>query len=78
MNSQSQHKRSLWGSPTSLVLCAFLLVALLFLWLEHRAHLLGALPLVLPLLICIGLHVFLHGGHGDHRGGPGRDEHDAR
>ena len=45
------------------VLCAFLAIVGFFLWTEHRAHLLGALPYVL-LLACPLLHLFMHGGHG--------------
>jgi hypothetical protein len=37
---------------------------------------LGALPLLLPLAICLGMHFFMHRGHGGH-GGPGGDR-DAR
>lgn len=37
-----------------------------FLWTEHRAHLLGALPYLL-LLACPLMHLFHgHGGHGGH------------
>jgi hypothetical protein len=49
-----------------------LAIAAVFLWLEHRVHVLGALPLALPLLICIGMHFFMHRGHGGH-GGDGGD-----
>jgi hypothetical protein len=48
-----------------------------FLWAEHRAHLLGALPYVL-LLACPLMHLFMHRGHhGGHRGHHGHDGHDA-
>ncbi len=41
-------------------------VAVWFLWAEHRAHLLGALP-YLFLLACPLMHVFMHHGHhGNH------------
>ena len=57
--------------PFWAVLCAFLAIALFFLWSEHRAHLLGALPYAL-LLLCPMLHLFHghggHGGHGNHGG----------
>jgi hypothetical protein len=26
------------------------------------------LPLLLPLLICVGMHFFMHRGHGNHHG----------
>jgi len=60
-----------WRSRSGLVLLGFLAIAAFFLWEEHRAHLLGALPYVL-LLLCPLLHLF-HGGHGGHDGS--RDEH---
>lgn len=46
----------------------FAAVAAFYLWTEHRAHLLGALPLLL-LLACPLMHLFGHGGHG--HGGKG-------
>ena len=49
-------------SRSGLALIGFLAVAAFFLWEEHQAHLLGALPYVL-LLLCPLLHLF-HGGHG--------------
>lgn len=53
------------------VLTGFLAVATFFLWTEHRAHLLGALPYLL-ILTCPLMHLFMHGGHGQHgRHGPG-------
>lgn len=54
------------------ILCAFLAIAGVFLFLEHRAHLLGALPFLL-LLACPVLHLFMHGRHGSHGG----HDHDA-
>ena len=81
MSSQPDQKRGFWRSPAGYVLCAFLFIAGLFLLLEHRVHILGALPLFLPLLICVGLHFFLHrghGGHGNHSNHDHRNDHDAR
>lgn len=43
--------------------CALLAIAAFFLWTEHRAHLLGALPWLL-LLACPLMHRFMHRGHG--------------
>lgn len=49
------------------VLLGFLAVAGFFLWTEHKAHVMGALPYVL-LAACPLLHLFGHGGHGGHGG----------
>lgn len=49
-------------------------IALAFLVLEHRVHLLGALP-YLAVLVCPLLHLFHHGGGHAHGG---RQEHHAR
>jgi hypothetical protein len=60
--------RSFLATPAGIALCAFLAIAGYFLWTEHRAHVLGALPWLL-LLACPLLHLFMHrGGHGDHHG----------
>jgi hypothetical protein len=53
---ESYRRRLRWG------LGVFLAIALFFLWEEHRAHLLGALPWVL-LLSCPLMHRFMHRGH---------------
>ncbi|TDX22546.1 DUF2933 family protein [Modicisalibacter xianhensis] len=50
-----------------LTLAGFAFIAFFFLWQEHRAHLLGALPWLF-VLACPLMHVFMHGGHG--HGGP--------
>ena len=60
-----QHSDSNGGwlrSRSALVFLGFAAIALFFLWEEHKAHLLGALPYVL-LLLCPLMHLF-HGGHG--------------
>jgi Protein of unknown function (DUF2933) len=54
-------------SPAGLVLIGFLIVAGVFLFTEHRIHVLGALVYV-PLLICPLMHFFMHGGHSGHAG----------
>ncbi|EHL22401.1 MAG: DUF2933 domain-containing protein [Acidovorax sp.] len=43
-------------------------IAAYFLLSEHRAHFIGALPLLL-LLACPLMHVFMHNGHDSHGGG---------
>jgi hypothetical protein len=54
-------------SPAGVVLIGFLAIAGVYLWMEHRAHLLGAL-LWLPLLACPLMHLFMHHRHGGHGG----------
>lgn len=53
------------ASRSKWVLVGFLVVAAYFLWAEHRAHLMGALPYLL-LLACPLMHLFHHHGHGGH------------
>ena len=54
------------GAALRWVFLGFLAVAGFFLFTEHRAHLLGALPFVL-LALC-PLMYFFHRGHGGHHG----------
>jgi O-antigen/teichoic acid export membrane protein len=63
--SERTRQRSFLTSPFGIALCVFLAVAALFLVLEHRAHLLGAWPLLF-LLVCVVMHLFMHRGHGGH------------
>ncbi len=49
-------------------LAVFLAIAGYFLWEEHEAHILGNLPLILILGACVGMHLFMHGGHGGGHG----------
>ncbi|HET7542370.1 MAG TPA: DUF2933 domain-containing protein [Polyangiaceae bacterium] len=51
--------------PWAIGACVFLAIAAFFLWQEHRAHLLGALPYIL-LLVCPLMHLFMHRGHHHH------------
>lgn len=84
MNAETESghgaRPSPFAIPVWLGFCLFLAIALFFLWQEHRAHLLGALPYVL-LLLCPIIHVFMHRGHGhaggdrSERGGPGQPQH---
>ena len=60
--------------PVWLGFCLFLGIALFFLWEEHRAHILGAVPYLLVLL-CPLIHLFMHRdhrGHGADQSGDGR------
>ena len=60
---------SFWRSRFGLGWLVLAAVAGWFLWTEHRAHLLGALPW-LVLLACPLMHVFMHRGHhGGHHAG---------
>ena len=54
--------------------CVLLAIAGFYLWTEHRAHLLGALPYIL-LLACLVMHVFMHHGHGGHSSHGTHDQH---
>lgn len=58
-------------SPGRIVFLGFAAIALFFVWEEHKAHILGALPYVL-FLLCPLLLLF-HGGHGGH--GDGDEQH---
>lgn len=62
------------GSRAWLVMIGFLAIAGALLFTEHRAHVLGIL-IWLPLLLCPLMHIFMHGGHGDH--GHGRTDRSA-
>ena len=48
--------RSFLATPAGIALCVFLAIAAFFLWVEHRAHVLGVLPWLLlaacPLCTC--------------------------
>ena len=57
-----------WRSRYALGLIVMGAIAAYFLTSEHRAHFIGALPLLL-LLACPLMHVFMHNGHGAHGGG---------
>jgi Protein of unknown function (DUF2933) len=60
--------RSFLATPAGIALCVFLAIAAFFLWVEHRAHVLGVLPWLL-LAACPLLHLFMHrGGHGGPHG----------
>ena len=60
-----------WWRRHPLPLLVFGAVAAYFLWTEHRAHVMEALPWLL-VLCCVVMHLFMHGGHGQGK------SHDAR
>ena len=63
--------RSFLATPAGIALCVFLAIGGFFLWVEHRAHMLGVLPWLL-LAACPLMHLVMHrGGHGGHHG-PGQ------
>ena len=62
-----QQPGSFFASRAFLVFLGFGAIAIVLLWEEHRAHILGAIP-YLFLLACPLLHIFMHGGHGGHGG----------
>ena len=54
---------SFWTSRAGVAFLAFTAIAAFYLFVEHKAHLLGAAPYLL-LLACPLMHVFVHRGHG--------------
>lgn len=69
-HDQSEHAprpSSFWRSRAGIYLIVALAVGGLLLGYEHRMHILGSGLLIwLPLLLCVGMHFFMHGGHGGH------------
>ncbi|GAB4365534.1 MAG: hypothetical protein Kow00114_22890 [Kiloniellaceae bacterium] len=65
---------SFWRSRFGTALVVFLVIGGILMAYEHRVHLFSAdlLPILL-LLVCIGMHFFMHRGHGGHGGGGGSD-----
>ena len=82
MHDRSHHDEKPQGSVLTaragLVLIGVLVVGGLLLLTEHRAHVLGALPLLLLLLGCVFMHMFMHGGPGGHGGHGGHGQRNER
>ncbi len=74
---ETSNRRQPFHIPWMLGFCLFAAIALFFLWSEHKAHILGALPYVL-LLLCPFIHLFMHRGHGSHGGGSSGDDGHGR
>lgn len=51
--------------PWGWAFCLLTAIAVFFLWEEHRAHILGALPYLL-VLACPLIHLLMHRNHGGH------------
>ena len=66
--------RGFFASRANLVLLVFLAVGGFYLVSEHWAHLVGVGPLLLLLGLCIGMHFFMHGGHGGHAAASEEDD----
>jgi len=65
---------SFWKSRSGMVLITFLAVAGLLLAYEHRVHIFTGSGILIALLaLCVGMHMFMHGGHGSHGGGHRHD-----
>jgi len=67
--------RTFLSSRSGIVLLGFLAIAGYFLWQEHALHIVGYLPLILILSVCVGMHFFMHGSHG---GGHGSHKDDSK
>lgn len=63
-----KHGRRFFASPANIALMVFLGVGGFYLLSEHRAHLIGAGPLIILLGLCVVMHFFMHGSHGGHAG----------
>lgn len=64
---------SFWKSRAGIYLIVALALGGILLGYEHRVHILSSgLLFWLPLLLCVGMHFFMHGGHGGH--GKGDDQ----
>jgi len=71
MNDKKNTQTKSGWSSQHIVFLLFIVIAGFFLWTEHKAHVLGALPYLI-LLLCPLLHFFMHRGHGGHNGHNGR------
>ncbi len=67
MSTKSTAFKLLWVGA-----CLFGAIAVFFLWDEHQAHILVALP-YLFLLACPFMHLFMHHGHRHGHGASGSD-----
>jgi hypothetical protein len=64
-------------SPGRVVFLTFLGIGGYFLLAEHWAHVVGYLPLALLMLVCGGMHFFMHGSHDHGHDGHSRPDENA-
>jgi len=62
MDTEKQVVKMKGGKSTNLYLIIALAVIAYFIWTEHRAYMISALPYLL-ILLCPILHVFMHRNH---------------
>ena len=65
MNAIFKMLSNLFSSKANIATLVFMVAAGYFLITEHTAHVLSAAPYLL-LLACVGMHFFMHAGHGSH------------
>ena len=65
IQESAEEPRALSRWRRRVAFAVFAAVAAYFLWTEHRAHAIQALPWLL-LMACPLMHVFVHRGHGSH------------
>ena len=65
-------------SRAGAVLLVFLAISGFLLAYEHRMHIFTASSVLIALLaVCVGMHLFMHGGHGG-KGSPGGKDGDGK
>ncbi len=70
---EHRHESCPMGARPKIAWLVFAAIAAFYLWTEHRAHLLGALPFLI-FLACPLMHFFMHGGHGHGHGHGGGNQ----
>jgi carbon starvation protein CstA len=60
-------KLSYWLTNKGLASIGLITAVSYFLFMEHRQHLVEYLPFII-ILLCPLMHLFMHGGHGNHGG----------
>jgi hypothetical protein len=68
----SEHQ-SFWRSTQGMATLFMIGAVSYFLLIEHRMHLFQGLPFLI-LLLCPVMHLFMHGGHGNHGNTEGIDD----